>query len=252
MFQQVQPQKYYMQIAKQIRDMILEGKLKIGDRLPAERSLAQQFGTSRASIREAMSALEMLGIIECRSGQGNFITADGSSGSIDGELLRSLLRGHDPYEIFEARLELEPTVAAFAAARATEEEKAELQQKLETLNGLSFKVHTGIKSLEDITEEYMECDRLFHLEIGKCSHNSVMYMVFSGVNLMMKEAHWRGMKRKSLMMEGNLQRYDIEHSAIFRAIYEGDQEAARKQMQNHIGILQEEVFTGEKNVQQEE
>lgn len=251
-FQQVQPQKYYMQIAKQIRDMILGGKLKIGDRLPAERTLAQQFGTSRASIREAMSALEMLGIIECRSGQGNFITADGSSGSIDGELLKALLKGHDPYEIFEARLELEPSVAALAAVRATAEDKTVLQKKLEELNGLSFKVHTGIRTLEDITEEYMECDRLFHLEVGKCSHNSVMYMVFSGVNLMMKEAHWRGMKRKSLLIEGNLQRYDIEHSAIFRAIYEGDQKAAREQMQNHIGILHEEVFAGKENVHQEE
>lgn len=241
-----------MQIAKQIRDMILNGELKIGDKLPAERALAQEFGTSRASIREAMSALEMLGIIECRSGQGNFIRADGSSGSIDGELLRALLMGHDPYEIFEARLELEPNIAAMAASRATEEEKEVLQKKLEELNGLSFKVHTGIRTIEEITEEYMECDRLFHLEIGKCAHNSVMYMVFSGVNLMMKEAHWRGMKRKSLLIEGNLHKYDQEHSAIFRAVYEGNEEAAREEMKRHIGILQREVFVIDENGSQEE
>ena len=61
MFERLQTQKNYMQIARQIRNMIREGKLNVGDRLPAERDLVQQFGASRASIREALSALEMLG-----------------------------------------------------------------------------------------------------------------------------------------------------------------------------------------------
>ena len=110
-FERLQTQKNYMQIARQIRNMIREGKLNVGDRLPAERDLVQQFGASRASIREALSALEMLGLIECRGGQGNFIKADGKDGTIDGELLKTLLQDHDPYEIFEARLEIEPRSA---------------------------------------------------------------------------------------------------------------------------------------------
>ena len=69
----------------------------------------------RACVREALSALEMLGLIECRSGQGNYIKADGSNGTIDGEMLKTLLQDHDAYEIFEARLEMEPNMAALAA-----------------------------------------------------------------------------------------------------------------------------------------
>jgi GntR family transcriptional repressor for pyruvate dehydrogenase complex len=68
MFEQVQSQKFYLQIVNQIRDLIAEGKLKKDDKLPPERALARQFGASRAVIREALSALEVLGIIECRRG----------------------------------------------------------------------------------------------------------------------------------------------------------------------------------------
>lgn len=242
MFQQVEPQKYYMQIARQIRNRILSGELKIGDKLPAERALAVQFGTSRASIRESLSALEMLGIIECRSGQGNYIKADGSNGSIDGELLKGLLKGHDPYEIFESRLELEPNLAGLASKRATDEEKLLLKEKVEKLNLLTFQVRSGAAKIEDIIEEYMEEDRLFHLEIGKFAHNSVLFMVFSGVNLMMKETHWRGLKRKSLLEPGNIERYDEEHLAIFRAIWEGNEVAARDEMNRHLKVLGDEIF----------
>ena len=63
MFERLHSQKNYMQIAQQIRNMIRDGKLNVGDKLPAERDLVQQFGASRASVREALSALEMLGLI---------------------------------------------------------------------------------------------------------------------------------------------------------------------------------------------
>lgn len=231
-----------MQIAKQIRDTILEGKLNIGDKLPAERTLAQNFGTSRASIREALSALEMLGIVECRSGQGNFVKSNGASGTLDHDLLDSLLRGHDPYEIIESRLEIEPALAAMAAKRATMEDKTKLQAMLETLNGISLKVHSGVAEIHDIIEEYMEQDRLFHLAIGRCAHNSVLFMLFSQVNQMMQESHWRGMKMKSILKEESLTNYDREHTAIFRAIWEGREDVAREEMAGHIRYLLDELF----------
>ncbi len=136
MFERLHSQKNYMQIARQIRNLIRDGTLKVGQQLPPERALVEQFGASRASIREALSALEMLGLIECRSGQGNYIKADGSTGTIDGEMLRTLLLDHDPYEIFETRLELEPSMSALAAERATDEERDKLKAHVETLAAL--------------------------------------------------------------------------------------------------------------------
>ena len=239
MFEQVTPQKYYMQIARQIRNSIRDGELKIGEKLPPERTLAQEFGASRASIREALSALEMLGLIECKSGQGNFIKADGSEGTIDGELLKSLLMGHDPYEIFEARLEMEPALAALTAVRATKEDKDNLSGHVEALNAIAAELKKGNR---EAIESYMEEDRKYHLSIGKFSHNSVLFTVFSGVNLMMKETHWKVLKGEALQKEGNIENYAQEHFSILQAIRESDPEKARQEMRNHIKVLREDIF----------
>jgi len=238
MFEQVQSQKYYMQIVSQIRNHIMQGKLKVGDKLPPERNLAQEFGTSRASIREALSALEMLGLVESKSGHGNFIRADGAETSIDGELLKELLKAHRPYEIFESRLEIEPNLAALAAQRSTAEEKKKLSKQVERLNALGKELQTDPEKLE----EYMEEDRRFHLMIGRCAHNNVLFMVFSGVNLMMKETHWKTLKAKAVGIEGNLQRYGKEHRAIFAAIRDGKPEMARNKMHQHIQDLKNDLF----------
>ncbi len=241
MFERLQAQKNYMQIARQVRNMIREGKLNVGDRLPAERDLVQQFGASRASIREALSALEMLGLIECRGGQGNFIRADGRDGTVDGEMLKTLLLDHDPYEIFEARLEIEPALSALAAERATDEERKKLSAQVERLRALGARILS--ETDRDATiQEYMEEDRKFHLEIGRCAHNHVLFTVFSGVNLMMKETHWRGMKSKGLAEEKNVRSYANEHEAILEAILARDAKAAAREALNHLVVLKETLF----------
>jgi GntR family transcriptional regulator, transcriptional repressor for pyruvate dehydrogenase complex len=239
MFEHIQSQKYYMQIARQIKDLIKDGKLKIGDKLPAERTLAEEFGASRATIREALSALEMLGLIVCKSGQGNFINADASEGTIDGELLKSLLKGHDPYEIFEARLEIEPCLAALAAQRATIKEKKDLWKIAEKLKVISNAIICGN---EDEIENYLEEDRKLHLSIGRCSHNSVLFTVFSGVNLMMKETHWKVLKANAMKKPGTVERYMDEHSRIMDAIESGNSEVVKKEMHNHIKLIQDDIF----------
>ena len=240
-FERLHTQKNYMQIARQIRNMIRDGKLTIGDRLPAERDLVQQFGASRASVREALSALEMLGLIECRGGQGNFIKADARDGTVDGELLRTLLQNHDPFEIFEARLQMEPSLAALAAERATEEERRKLSSQVEKLRALGARILSEADRRPAI-EEYMEEDRKFHLEVSRCSHNNVLFTVFSGVNLMMKETHWRGMKSKGLEEEKNVRAYAVEHEAILAAILARDPKAAEREARQHLVVLKETLF----------
>jgi GntR family transcriptional repressor for pyruvate dehydrogenase complex len=241
MFERLHSQKNYMQIARQIRNLIRDGTLKIGDKLPPERALVQQFGASRASIREALSALEMLGLIECRSGQGNYIRADGSAGTIDGELLKTLLQDHDPYEIFETRLELEPSMAALAAERATEDEREKLKLQVAKLQELGGRIRAE-PAKDGIIEEYMEEDRKYHLEIGRCAHNNVLFTVFSGVNLMMKETHWKVMKSKGLAKETNVDAYASEHEAILAAILRKDPKAAHREAKKHILMLRKTHF----------
>lgn len=241
MFERLHSQKNYMQIARQIRDLIRDGTLKVGEKLPPERALVEQFGASRASVREALSALEMLGLIECRSGQGNYIKADGSNGSIDGEMLKALLRDHDAYEIFEARLEIEPNMAALAAERATPEELEKLRSAVADLRILGDAILSG--GFQDATvDQYMETDRRYHLEIGRAAHNNVLFTVFSGVNLMTKETHWKAMKSKGLSNEANVRAYAAEHEAILSAIENKDSKAAWKESKRHLTMLKKSLF----------
>jgi GntR family transcriptional regulator, transcriptional repressor for pyruvate dehydrogenase complex len=241
MFERLHTQKNYMQIAHQIRDLIRDGTLKVGEQLPPERTLVHQFGASRACVREALSALEMLGLIECRSGQGNYIKADGSEGTIDGEMLKALLSDHDPYEIFEARLELEPNMASLAAERATEEELAGLKAFVERLRTLGDAIlKEGFK--DALVDEYMDTDRRFHMEIGRAAHNNVLFTVYSGVNLMTKETHWKAMKSKGLANEENIRAYAEEHEAILAAILQKDSKAALRESKRHLQMLKKGLF----------
>lgn len=238
MFEQVQSQKYFMQIVNQIRSNIVEGKLKAGDKLPPERVLAEEFGTSRASIREALSALELLGLVASKKGQGNYIRVDGADASIDGELLKGLLKDHNPFEIFESRLELEPSLAGLAAGRATAQEKKKLEKHVKHLNAIGKQLEADPSRIDD----YMEEDRKLHLMIGRSAHNSVLFMVSSAVNLMMKEAHWKVLKMRGVGKEGNLRRYSEEHTAIVKAVCDGRPEVARDTMRKHILDLKGDLF----------
>jgi GntR family transcriptional regulator, transcriptional repressor for pyruvate dehydrogenase complex len=241
MFERLHSQKNYMQIARQIRDLIRDGTLKVGEKLPPERALVEQFGASRACVREALSALEMLGLIDCRSGQGNYIKADGSSGTIDGEMLKTLLQDHDPYEIFEARLEIEPNMTALAAERATAEELEKLKVLVAMLDTLGRRIVTEGSS-EALVDEYMETDRQFHMEIGRAAHNNVLFTVFSGVNLMTRETHWKTMKSKGLSKAETIKAYAEEHEAIFEAIVARDPKAAGKESKRHLLLLKKSLF----------
>ncbi len=241
MFEKLNQQKNYMQIARQIKHLIQDGTLHIGEKLPSERKLVELFGASRASIREALSAMEMLGLIECRSGQGNYIMADGAEGTIDGELLRNLLQGHDPYEIFEARLVIEPSLTGLAAKRATLEERDRLKGQVASLEALGTRILAGGFPETD-TDTFVEEDRRLHLEIGRAAHNEVLFTVFSGVNLMMKETHFTALKKKGLMREGTVKAYSEEHSALLKALLTGDSGAAQRISKAHILSLKKILF----------
>ncbi|HAJ33695.1 MAG TPA: hypothetical protein DCK79_10090 [Candidatus Atribacteria bacterium] len=238
MFKKVKNQKLYLQIVDQIRNLIANGRLKAGDKLPPERVLAEKFGASRASIREAMSALEILGLIKSKSSQGNFIKVSVSDASIDGELLKELLKNHSPFEVFEARHKIEPVLAALAAERRTDEDIKKLNTCLVRLNALGIQIECDLKN----AESYMEEDRRYHLLIARSAHNSVLFTVYSGVNLMLKEKHWKVLKKKAILKESNIKKFEKEHTEIFNAIYNSNPELANLKMQEHMIGIQKDMF----------
>src|SRR5215468_10780085 len=127
----VKSTRIYEEIIRQVKQMIGEGRLKSGDQLPPERDLAEKFVVSRTSVREALRALESLGLVEIRPGEGTFVREVSVETLIEPLALVMASQREAISELFEARRLLEPSIAALAARRATPEELSEMDRILE-------------------------------------------------------------------------------------------------------------------------
>ncbi len=230
MFKKVRTKKVYMHIVEQIQDLIKEGKLKSGNKLPSEHILAEKFGTSRPSVREALTALEILGITESRGGKGNFIR-DNLSSSLYEQRFKELEEEESPFELLEARKAVETEVAGLAAEKATKEDIAAIQESLDTMKG-------AITNIPEI----MKFDREFHINIAKAAHNSILFQMMNYLADGLKESLWVNIKEKSWALPGHPQKYLEEHTKLLEAIKEGDKKAARRTMYNHLADVEEDLL----------
>ncbi|HEU5370069.1 MAG TPA: FadR/GntR family transcriptional regulator, partial [Ktedonobacterales bacterium] len=164
MYTPIRSNKVYEQIAEQIEQLILSGKLRSGDRLPTERELAEQFGASRTAVREAMKTLAQKGLVDMRPGRGT-IVIDGTTQAMRhslGLMMRvGQVGGSD--ELVEVREILEPEIAALAAARAGEEHIAALREAVAIMDA----------SLDD-ADAYIAADNNFHRALAKATHNTLI------------------------------------------------------------------------------
>lgn len=162
--------RLYQQVADRIRALIQAGGLEIGDRLPAERDLAQQLGVSRPSLREALIALEIDGTVEIRMGSGIYVQAAREVKAPAGAASRTAAAGDSPEELMQARAALEGAVAALAAARVTPGHLAALRA---ALDGMSADIAEGRAPLDS--------DRAFHLTLAGVTGNSVLAGLVAGL-----------------------------------------------------------------------
>ena len=230
MFNKVRTKKVYMKIVEQILDLIKEGKLKPGDKLPSEHILAEKFGTSRPSVREALSALEILGIIESRGGKGNFIKDTPRSPLYEQEVME-LEEEESPFELLEARKALEIEIADLAAKKAT---KVDIDAICDSLN-----------KMEEATNnipKMMELDREFHMNIARAAHNNLLFSMMTYLSNLLKEKLWVNMKEKSWNLPGYPQKYLKEHTEIFNAIKNKDSKNARKQAYHHLAGVEKDLL----------
>ena len=235
-FVKVKVQKIYVQIIRQIEDLIERGVLKEGDKLPTEPVLAEQLGTSRPPLREALSALEILGIIEKRGRTGNFVKANIDTVRYKRQL-RKLSKDVSPYETFQARKIVEPEIVRRAAETSTKEDieavkKAfqEMKQKIEKL-GPSL-------TLEDIISSDIE----FHLSIAEATHNSVLIETVRYMVAGLGEKLWIEMKMHSTDFRKRSQKLLLEHKEILDALIKKDAATARKKAYQHLDMAEREMF----------
>jgi GntR family transcriptional repressor for pyruvate dehydrogenase complex len=230
-WQKVEPvhaTRVYTEIVRQIRTLVAEGRLKSGDRLPPERELAERFNVSRASVREALRALESMRLIQIRVGEGTFVREIAVDSLVEPLALAILTRREATGELFEARRLLEPPIAALAAIRATAEERREMERIVAHQGSEVERGHTGLAE-----------DAAFHAAIAASAHNhAITRIVHALVDLLKKS------REQSLRTPGRAQRSHEDHKAILAAIRERNPEAAREAMLAHVVAVEALVRRG--------
>ena len=216
--------RLYEDIVQRFRLLIREGALKPGDRLPAERVLAEQLQVSRSSVREAIRSLELQGLVVSKRGSGTFINTDNLE-SMVALIASTLSSGADTLKhIFEMRHMLEPQIAAAAAQRASEQEISDLESILEQQVREIADGGTGVDS-----------DTAFHFALASATHNSALVKVVSAVEDILRRS-----RDQSLQEPGRPQRSLASHREILRMIRAGDADGARSAMEYHLTAVEPE------------
>ena len=221
----IQSERLYEQIAEQVEQRILTGDLKVGDRLPPERELAEQFGVSRTAVREAVKALRQKGLVEVQPGRGTFIT-NGTSRAVRHSLdLFMRIGGTDGFsDLVEVREIIEPEIAALAAARATEEHIAALREAVVTMDA----------ALED-PDKFIEADLDFHLACAEATQNALIPALIDSIVDLLREQ-----RARIFRVAGGPQRGQFHHKRILDTIVRHDPGAARDAMRAHLRQVRED------------
>ena len=218
----IKTQKIYEQIVDQIGQLVAEGHLKPGDRLPSERELVERFQVSRASIREAISALEMMGLIEVRSGEGTYIRQVNIDSVIAPLAWMLFIEKDTDLELYEARKILEVQAAGLAAERAEEDEINDMFEALEIMR-IDLENH---RLGED-------ADHHFHYAIARATHNKILFRLMNTISDTMKKT-LKTSRSKLYEDRATPERLYKEHYFLYEAIKNHDVEKAQKLMLDHL------------------
>ena len=216
--QSIDSRRLYRQIADQLGQLIKRGDFRAGERLPAERDLAEQLGVSRPSVREALIALEVEGIVEVRGGSGVFVLdrakprrAEAPSTPPPG-----------PFDLIQARWIIESEAAFLAASHATPQQLQRMKAALDEM-----------REAPTHSPQATESDERFHLCIAEASGNAALLLVIqqlwelrTGPLYTQLESHFSGEEIWRLAV--------VEHAELLTAITSRDPVAARKAMRKHM------------------
>lgn len=224
----VKAQRLYLQVAEQLTRLIRSGTPGPGERLPSERDLAEQLKVSRPTIREAMIALEIAGLVEIRSGSGVYVSEVVGAGAIP-----ALDQGAGPFEILDARCLIEGETAALAAQSITEDQLTALETILVEMQRENLQ--------ENMTEA---ADERFHQLIAEASGNGVLAAAVSWLWQLRNDSVISTHFHQRVRAEGS--RPIIEdHRRILEALRAGDPPAARLAMEDHLQRVVDTLMAAE-------
>ena len=210
----------YERVAERLAAEIRSGAYAPGERLPSERDLARRLEVGRASVREAIAALQVEGLIETRPGSGSFVAADAVA-----RLPSATPLPHDasPSSVLEARELLEPAVARLAAERGRPDAVAE-----RLLAGMEAAAEAG-----DLAG-WNESDRLFHRQIAAMTANPVLLGIADHIAGLMDQPLWQRLRDDSIAEPGHTAIHLAEHRMIYEAVTGGQPDAAAFYAHEHV------------------
>jgi GntR family transcriptional regulator, transcriptional repressor for pyruvate dehydrogenase complex len=213
---------------EKLKEMIVSGRLRPGDRLPREADLATSLGLSRSSLREAVRALALVRILDVRQGDGTYVSSLAADTLLDA--LNFIVEFHHDasvLELLEVRRILEPAASARAATLIGNAALADLEEIL------------GRSTVDSAVEDLVKNDLEFHRAIAAASGNSVLASLIESLSGPTQRARvWRG-----ITQEGALARTLAEHRAIFDAIRARDPDLARTWATVHISGVEDWIRT---------
>jgi GntR family transcriptional regulator, transcriptional repressor for pyruvate dehydrogenase complex len=202
-----------------IKQMIISGRVRPGEKLPREADLAAELGLSRNSLREAVKALSLINVLDVRQGDGTYATSLAPSLLLEAvSFVVDFHRDDTVLDFLEVRRILEPAATALAAVRMSEEDRTELGKVLETVDASTP------------VEELVAADLEFHRQIALGARNAVLASLVDSMSAPTTRARvWRGMTEPRA-----LERTLAEHGAIYQAIMGRDADLARSWATVHI------------------
>ncbi len=227
-------QQRYERIAERLAGDIRAGRLAPGERLPGERELARRLGVGRASVREAIAALGLRGVLETRPGAGSYVAADALERLAPGPALTA----HDagPFDLLEARLLLEPGVAALAARRARGD--VEVERLLDLMDAAAA---------DGDRVGWNDGDRRFHRQLAALTANPVLLGLADEVAALMDQPLWQRLRDDSIARPGRARIHAAEHRMIYEAVVDGDADAAAFYATQHLERVRRYMTTDQEN-----
>ena len=210
-------------IVNQIKELVLQGKLNQGDKLPPERELMNLFEVGRPSLREALKVLEAQGLIE-KTQKGTLISGNHDKFFTDSLMFQLYFSSADWQDIFEARRFIERELTTLATTRATSEDFMAIEQSIEDME-----LAINVNNMDD----YVSANLDFHEKIAKSSNNLVMYNLYQSINNLIEHA-----QVKALTVQGVMNESLNFHKDILGAMKQRNPELASELMVKHINSVQ--------------
>lgn len=222
-FKKIKPKKIYEEVAETIYEMIRKGQLQPGQKLDSVQSLAEKFQVGRSAVREALTSLRAMGLVDMKQGEGTFIKEFDTANIIFPISAAILMNKDDIANLLEVRKIIEQGAAASAARKRTDQQLLTMEKAIEEM-----------RSSQENEELGEGADLKFHLAIAESAQNPILLGLMSQVSGLMREVMKETRRLWIFSRQTTLDQLADEHFEIFKAVKEQDEEKASLFMKIHI------------------